>query len=110
MSEQKENLFPTMGEIATRTDALRDVEDNDARLDDRQGALVDQEEGEERGMQEMDSLCMRCHDQVSSLAWQTCLSELIRAGGDTAAPDDNPVLQGNRGLFVPVRSLRAQRH
>lgn len=69
MSEQKENLFPTMGEIATRTDALKDVEDDDARLNERAGALIDQEEGEERGMQEMDSLCMRCHEQVSSLLW-----------------------------------------
>jgi zinc finger protein len=54
-----------MGEIASRTDALRDVEDDDARLAD--GAkLLEQEEGDEREMQEIESLCMRCHEQVSS--------------------------------------------
>ena len=81
MAEQKENLFPTMGEIATRTNALRDVEDDDARLGDKSGALVDQEEGEEREMQEMDSLCMRCHDQVSLIhlsAVESCAYPLCR--------------------------------
>jgi zinc finger protein len=65
MADQKDVLFPTMGEIASRTNALRDVEDDDVRLNEGGGALVDQEEGEERGMQEVESLCMRCHEQVS---------------------------------------------
>ena len=58
-------LFPTLGEIASRTDALRDVEDDDARLREGAPPLVEQEEGEEREMQEIESLCMRCHEQVN---------------------------------------------
>lgn len=77
MSEQKENLFPSLGEIATRTDALRDVEDNDVRLNEGGGALINQEEGEERGMQEVESLCMRCHEQVSSFVHPFARQELI---------------------------------
>jgi zinc finger protein len=66
MSEQP-NMFPTLGEIASRTDALPEVEDSDVRLAD--GAkLLEQEEGEEREMQEIESLCMRCHEQVCELS------------------------------------------
>ncbi|KAK4685358.1 zinc finger protein, partial [Tremellales sp. Uapishka_1] len=58
-----DNLFPTMGQVASDTEALREVDDDDARLDENAPALVDQEEGELRQMQEVASLCMRCHEQ-----------------------------------------------
>jgi zinc finger protein len=64
MSES-ENLFPTLGDVASRTDALADVDNDDARLREGAPPLVEQEEGEEREMQEIESLCMRCHEQVS---------------------------------------------
>jgi len=64
METPRENLFPTLGEIAQKTDALSEVQDNDVRLQEGRGALIDQEEGEEREMQEIESLCMRCHEQV----------------------------------------------
>ncbi|KAK8864417.1 hypothetical protein IAR55_001665 [Kwoniella newhampshirensis] len=48
MSGERENLFPTLGEVADRTDALEG------------GEQV--EEGEEKQMQEIESLCMRCHE------------------------------------------------
>ncbi|GFZ43933.1 Zinc finger protein ZPR1 [Saitozyma sp. JCM 24511] len=63
MSEQKTNLFPTLGEIASRTDALPEIADDDARLREDAPPLVEQGEGEEREMQEVESLCMRCHEQ-----------------------------------------------
>lgn len=59
------NLFPTLGEIAGRTNDLPDVSDDDARLKDDARARGAQDEGEEREMQEIESLCMRCHEQVS---------------------------------------------
>lgn len=58
------NLFPTLGEVATRTDAQPEVADDDARLDAE--TARQQEEGEEREVDEIESLCMRCHEQVSS--------------------------------------------
>ena len=51
MSEQQ-NLFPTLGEIATRTDARPDLDDSAPAPED-----------EDRDMQEIESLCMRCHEQ-----------------------------------------------
>lgn len=51
------NLFPTLGEIATRTDARADV------VEGQVGG--EEEEDEDRDMQEIESLCMRCHEQVS---------------------------------------------
>jgi len=65
MSEQKENLFPSMGDIASRTNALATVEDDDKRLAHDAPTLAEQEDGEEREVQEIESLCMRCHEQVS---------------------------------------------
>lgn len=56
-AEQPENLFPTISQVATDTDAQPDIPDDEANG----GA----EEGEERQMQEIESLCMRCHEQVS---------------------------------------------
>jgi zinc finger protein len=51
------NLFPSLGEIATRTDA---------RADALEGQVADgEQEDEDRDMQEIESLCMRCHEQVS---------------------------------------------
>lgn len=53
------NLFPTLGEIATRT--------ND-RADLPEGQMTQEnDEDEDRDMQEIESLCMRCHEQVSQL-------------------------------------------
>ena len=62
----RENLFPTVGDIASRTEALPEPEDDDIRLGEHAPARVEQEEGEEREMQEVESLCMRCHEQVST--------------------------------------------
>jgi hypothetical protein len=67
----QQNLFPSMGDIASRTNALRDVEDDDKRLAHDAPTLEEQEEGEEREVQEIESLCMRCHEQVS-----ICLIEI----------------------------------
>ncbi|KAL7421876.1 nucleolar zinc-finger protein [Cryptotrichosporon argae] len=55
-------LFPSLAEVAARTEALPDVADDDARLDEDRAALVEQAEGEEREMQEIESMCMRCHE------------------------------------------------
>ncbi|WWC94185.1 hypothetical protein V866_001025 [Kwoniella sp. B9012] len=43
---QKENFFPTLGDVADRTDALKG----------------DEGEDEDKQMQEIESLCMRCHE------------------------------------------------
>lgn len=50
-------LFPTIGEIASQADAVKDVDENTT-----QGVEGDDEE---RVIQEIDSLCMKCHEQVS---------------------------------------------
>ncbi|WVW83923.1 hypothetical protein I302_105945 [Kwoniella bestiolae CBS 10118] len=43
---QKENFFPTLGDVADRTDALKGEDGED----------------EDKQMQEIESLCMRCHE------------------------------------------------
>lgn len=46
MTEQKENFFPTLGDVANRTDA----------------AVEDVANDETKEMREIESLCMRCHE------------------------------------------------
>lgn len=61
------NLFPSLGDIASRTDALKEVDDDDARLAEGAPGQYEQQEGEEKEMQEIESMCMRCHDNVCHL-------------------------------------------
>lgn len=77
MSE-RQNLFPTLGEVASRTDALKDVEDDDERLKEGAKAREEQEEGDEREMHEIESLCMRCHEQVGDSESRNMQFVLIR--------------------------------
>ena len=62
---QKSALFPTISQVATDTDALPD---DDAPLNGKGGEGGEEEE--EKQMQEIESLCMRCHEQVGQLLRQ----------------------------------------
>jgi hypothetical protein len=107
MADTPRSLFPTLSEVASRTDALREVEDDDARIQEGVGALIDQEEGEEREMHEIESLCMRCQDQVG---WRVLIAFEARCtafsaddvGSDEAAPHDYSLLQGDCGLVFQM--------
>lgn len=60
---QPNDLFPSIGSLAEQADQLPD---DDAKQDSTSGA--DDAEGEERPLQEIESLCMKCGEQVSPLA------------------------------------------
>jgi hypothetical protein len=60
------NLFRPIGDIAVNTDAQPEVDDNDARLQDDQPQF-ELGEGEEREVQQIESLCMECGEQVRQL-------------------------------------------
>jgi len=99
MSGEKENLFPTLGEVADRTDAQEDGETLGA--------------GEERQFQEIESLCMRCHENVSQLCSRVSTSSSRNdqsTGHDTVALDEHSLLQRGRCVFIPMRFLRPQRY
>ena len=55
---QNPNLFPTIGEIASQTDGL--VNESENREDS-------QFDNEDKVVQEIESLCMKCEEQVSIL-------------------------------------------
>ncbi len=55
------DLFRPIGDIANNTNAQPEVDDNDSRLQDDQFEL---KEGEEREVQQIESLCMECGEQV----------------------------------------------
>lgn len=104
MSGQQNSLFPSLGDVASRTEALPDVQDDDKRLAHDAPTLEHQEEGEEREVQEIESLCMRCHENVR-LEQLLCLERvrgLISAGHNEIAPHHYPLLQGDRGHVFPM--------
>ena len=103
MSE-RENLFPSLADIASRTDALPDVADDDVRIGEDAKARAEQEEGEEREMQEIESLCMRCHEQVSLKMWPRGEADRI-TGRDEVIVDEYTLFQRDCGIVVPMRTL-----
>ncbi|KAF9003991.1 zf-ZPR1-domain-containing protein [Cyathus striatus] len=50
---QKEELFPTIGQLADKTNQLKDDEDADHQTEDNG----------ENAVQQIESLCMKCHEQ-----------------------------------------------
>lgn len=61
-SPKPDNLFKPIGEIATETDALPEVADEEAaRAEDQ--PKFELEDGEEREVQQIESLCMECGEQ-----------------------------------------------
>ena len=60
---QQENLFKPIGQLAQDTDARPEVDDDDARL--QEGGEF--QEGNEREVEQVESLCMECHQQVGWL-------------------------------------------
>lgn len=73
------SLFPSIGEIVTDTNNLPEVPDDDVRLQDDK--VHEQAEGEEREVQQIESLCMNCHAQVSIEVSEFQGVELIRIIG-----------------------------
>lgn len=59
---QQENLFKSIGQLAQDANARPEVDDDDVRLED--GGEF--QEGNEREVEQVESLCMECHEQVSS--------------------------------------------
>ena len=55
------NLFKSIGEIAQDTEARPEVDDDDVRL--QEGG--DFHQGNEQEVEQTESLCMECHEQVS---------------------------------------------
>lgn len=60
------SLFRPIGDLVDATNALPDVPDDDVRL--QEGKVHEVAEGEEREVQQIESLCMNCHEQVSRTA------------------------------------------
>ena len=54
---QNTNLFPTIGDIASQTDEI--VNDSETKGEDSQF------DNEDKVVQEIESLCMKCEEQVS---------------------------------------------
>lgn len=57
------NLFRKIGDLAAATDAQDEVDDDDVRL--TENPTFDHTEGDEREVQQIESLCMNCHENVS---------------------------------------------
>ena len=61
MTDTKEELFPAIGSLADQTDKL-----TEAGPVNGETATAKSNEDEERPMQEIESLCMKCGEQVHS--------------------------------------------
>lgn len=91
-------LFPTIGAVAEVTENLQEHE-----KDATEGQGTDDEE---RPVQEIESLCMKCGEQVSSLRRPCTSTSMTSPGCYKIAIDIHPVLPGGDSYVLPLRFLR----
>ena len=89
-------LFPAIGSVVEQTQKLP-VEQQTVEV------TLD----EERPVQEIESLCMRCEEQVCSMFVRQNNAALTRVylGCHQTAPDHYPVLPGGHRHVLPMRAL-----
>lgn len=75
MSAKADPFFPTIGDVAEKTDQLPD---NDDEILNAEGAVGSATGDEDRPMQEIESLCMSCGEQVTSELVASCNTVLRR--------------------------------
>ena len=93
-------FFPKIGQIAEKTGVL---EDKDASEHTRE------DDTEDRPVEEIESLCMNCENQVRDRAGTGRASAerfgRLSAGRYKIAVDDDPILQRGDHYVVQVRTL-----
>jgi hypothetical protein len=98
MSKSSE-LFPAIGQVADQTESIetKDVLEGNTTAD------------EEKVVDEIDSLCMKCHEQVSPKIFSDftmVVMKLFRLVGENPnAPDLDSLFQRGRRNVVPLRTL-----
>jgi zinc finger protein len=60
MGAESTNLFPTIGTVAAGTHSCATIDDEDQLA---KGAKPTETENEERSVEEIESLCLQCHEQ-----------------------------------------------
>ena len=59
-----QTLFPSIGSVADQTDNLQ-TRETDGNVEDPTSLTVSLNDNEEKVVQEVESLCMKCDEQVS---------------------------------------------
>ena len=59
-----QTLFPSIGSVADQTDNLQ-IRETDGNVEDPTSLTVSSNDNEEKVVQEVESLCMKCDEQVS---------------------------------------------
>ena len=97
VESKSDEFFPKIGEVAERTDALEDKDIPEQTKGD---------DDEDRPVEELESLCMTCGEQVRDRACiGNSLAEFfgwLSAGYHEVTVDDDPVLQRGDHYVVQV--------
>jgi len=97
VESNSDEFFPKIGEVAEKADAL---EDNDLTGQSKGG------EDEDRAVEEVESLCMNCGEQVRDRVGfgRGFVHRFGRlgVGRHEVAVNDDPILQGGDHYVVPV--------
>jgi hypothetical protein len=91
--------FPSIGSLAERTDALEEA--------DNQGVATQTGIEEDRPLQEIESLCMACGEQVFTLTVPNVVrvAHHLSLGHDPFDASLYPLLQGSHRIFFSLSAL-----
>lgn len=92
-----ESFFPSIGSVAAKADDLPELPASETKRTDPAD--------DERLIQEIESLCMKCEEQVCYHLFMTCLMTHCILGRDSLTIDFDPILSRSHSSFIPVRAL-----
>jgi len=106
MTQAQDPFFKSIGSLAEQTDQLPD---DDAPSQSQSGVLKEGgEEGDERPLQEIESLCMACGKQVCNTrttSWGG-MTDVSGKGSDSIDVDKYTVFPTSHSHVIPMRTLR----
>ena len=95
MPQPNSEFFPAIGRVADKTDLLQEQPSSQ------------EDENEDRPLDEVESLCMSCGEQVfSSLIWSTHVVSQLSEGNDSDVAHIYTLFQGGNYHVIQVRTLR----
>ena len=94
-------FFPSIGSVAVKADQLPDNTNPEA-----DHAEPDSPASKDRPLHEIESLCMKCGEQVSYRYFSACLSHWgLMKGYDSNAPYFHPIFPRSDRSFLSMRTL-----
>jgi hypothetical protein len=99
-----QTLFPSIGTVADQTDNLQ-ARETDGNVDDPASSTLSTNDSEEKIVQEMESLCMKCGEQVSLIYLFSFNESNFSVGNYASSPYVHTIFRRRDRDVFPLRTL-----